>query len=364
MSKVAIKGNPLGNAVFTIESPPTDSDRTFVLPDNTGTIITTSDVGTIASQDSDNVSISGGTITGITDLAVADGGTGASNDSDARVNLGLGNVDNVSAADLRDRSTHTGTQELSTISDAGTLASQDAGNVNIDGGNIDGTPIGVSSASSGAFTNLSYTGTLTGGTGVVNIGSGQIYKDVSGNVEISNSIQAEGSIRIGNGFGSGGSATIHNFQKSLYLQFNNGNSEDTLRLGGGGTICDLVFHNNEGGISPNDDTGWISVSSGFSERSVSHSISLPYHVIPLVRAGTAGSYNSIYDANDIIQSGFNFPNSSGLNATGLYFISNDNQIEFFEHFYVGAANSNNMQDGFVEINALRFLIFKIGQVSL
>lgn len=32
------------------------------------------------------------------------------------------------------------------------------------------------------FVNLAYTGTLTGGTGVINIGSGQIYKDASGNV--------------------------------------------------------------------------------------------------------------------------------------------------------------------------------------
>jgi hypothetical protein len=35
-----------------------------------------------------------------------------------------------------------------------------------------------------AFTNVSYSGTLTGGTGEVNIGSGQIYKDASGNVGI------------------------------------------------------------------------------------------------------------------------------------------------------------------------------------
>jgi hypothetical protein len=33
-------------------------------------------------------------------------------------------------------------------------------------------------------TDLNYTGTLTGGTGVINIGSGQLYKDASGNVGI------------------------------------------------------------------------------------------------------------------------------------------------------------------------------------
>jgi hypothetical protein len=36
----------------------------------------------------------------------------------------------------------------------------------------------------GSFVNLAYTGTLTGGTGVVNLGSGQVYKDASGNVGI------------------------------------------------------------------------------------------------------------------------------------------------------------------------------------
>lgn len=42
-------------------------------------------------------------------------------------------------------------------------------------------------AAAGNFVNLSYTGTLTGGTGVVNIGSGQIYKDASGNVGVGTS---------------------------------------------------------------------------------------------------------------------------------------------------------------------------------
>jgi hypothetical protein len=52
---------------------------------------------------------------------------------------------------------------------------------------LNGVSIGASTASTGAFTNLAYTGTLTGGTGVINIGSGQLYKDASGNVGIGTS---------------------------------------------------------------------------------------------------------------------------------------------------------------------------------
>nr|QMP83417.1 MAG: hypothetical protein [Caudoviricetes sp.] len=43
-------------------------------------------------------------------------------------------------------------------------------------------------ATSGNFTNVAYTGTLTGGTGVIAIGSNQIYKDSSGNVGIGTSL--------------------------------------------------------------------------------------------------------------------------------------------------------------------------------
>ena len=47
-------------------------------------------LGSIATQSAASVAITGGTVTGITDLAVADGGTGASSPSAARSNLGCG----------------------------------------------------------------------------------------------------------------------------------------------------------------------------------------------------------------------------------------------------------------------------------
>jgi hypothetical protein len=54
--------------------------------------------------------------------------------------------------------------------------------------------IGGTAAAAVSSTALSYTTTLTGGTGIVNIGSGQIYKDASGNVGIGTSSPAISSV--------------------------------------------------------------------------------------------------------------------------------------------------------------------------
>jgi hypothetical protein len=80
-----------GAPISTTASPGTNTTQIATTAFVTGAVTTaTGSLGTMSSQNANNVSITGGTITGITDLTVADGGTGASTFTSNSIVLGNG----------------------------------------------------------------------------------------------------------------------------------------------------------------------------------------------------------------------------------------------------------------------------------
>jgi len=116
-------------------------------------------LGTIATQDATAISITGGSITGITDLAVGDGGTGSSTAAGARTNLGAaasganGDITSITGLTTALSVTQGGTGSTSAAA-ARTALSAAASGGNSDITSISGltTPLSVAQGGSGANT--------------------------------------------------------------------------------------------------------------------------------------------------------------------------------------------------------------------
>lgn len=125
-------------------------------------------------------------------------------------------------------------------------------------------PLGSTTPNTGAFSNLSYTGTLTGGTGIVNLGSGQFYKDASGRVGIGVSapapwsvtalaVAAKGSALFSSGAGQAGLA------QGMYYnggwKFSSGSKASRLELSNGDILTFTTSYAGSDGVATGDTAG-------------------------------------------------------------------------------------------------------------
>ena len=123
----------------------------------------------------------------------------------------------------------------------------------------------ITGTGTAAFGNLSYTGTLTGSTGVINIGTGQINKDASGNVGIGTSTNTNASLLTVNGTIS---ETVASTQWLIASQYDVGTAPNEIPLNG--FLGDLAFQN-RAAVSLGDiaytgtltgSTGIVNIGSG------------------------------------------------------------------------------------------------------
>jgi hypothetical protein len=212
-------------------------------------------LGSIATQASSAVAITGGTITGITDLALADGGTGASDASGARTSLGLGSIaTQASSAVAITGGTITGITDLA-LADGGTGAS-DASGARTSLGLVIGTDVQAYDADLTALGGLAVTdgnfivgnGTTwvaeTGATARTSLGLGSIATQASSAVAITGgTITGITDLTVADG-GTGSSTLAAN----------------NVLLGNGASALQVVAPGTSGNLLTSNGTTWASTT--------------------------------------------------------------------------------------------------------
>jgi hypothetical protein len=130
--------------------------------------------------------------------------------------------------------------------------------------------------------NLAYTGTLTGSTGILNIGSGQVYKDASGNVGIGTSTTTADKLTISAGSGRG-----------LTVDANG----PTITLSNGGTALCKISSGSTGapGLSFTSsreitfNTGSLTSPTGFAQLGPNGGINIGYSAVNMYSIPTNGA---------------------------------------------------------------------------
>ena len=119
-------------------------------------------LGTMSSQNANNVAITGGSVNG-TSIGASSASTGVFTNLTA-TNLTATSLTGYVKGNGASVMTASSTIPSSDITGLGTMSTQNANSVAITGGSIDGAAIGATTASTGVFTTLTATGGISGGT--------------------------------------------------------------------------------------------------------------------------------------------------------------------------------------------------------
>lgn len=182
------------------------------------------------------------------------------------------------------------------------------------------------------------TGTITGSTNVINIGSGQIYKDASGNVGIGTTSPSQkldvngGSAFRGTLFlGDGSSSVIRKLTSSTPLTFanNGGSAEMTIDSSG-----NVILTGNKSLISRG--AGGISSNSAIGDGAL--------------QANTTGYQNTANGFNALYFNTTGYSNTAnGFGALVSNTTGYNNTVNGFQALYYNTTGNNNTANG---INAL------------
>ena len=186
--------------------------------------------------------------------------------------------------------------------------------------------IGGTVAAAGSFTALSYSTTLTGGTGVVALGTNQFYKDASGNIGIGTAapgskLDVKGTLRL-SGATSGyvGLAPAAAAGSTTYtLPTADGTSGQVLRTSGAGV---LSWASVGGSVTSVAATvpAFLTVAGSPITTSGTLAITLSGTALPVASGGTNATTASIASFNNI--TGYTATGATGTTSTNLVFSTN------------------------------------------